>query len=58
MKIINSFRGNFEFLSNFSPHSFIDKDGVEWKTSEHFYQALKTNDKEMKEKILEYFTPG
>jgi ribA/ribD-fused uncharacterized protein len=46
--IVNSFRGDFEYLSNFSKHGFVDKNGRRWKTVEHFYQSMKTNDeKEM-----------
>lgn len=58
MKIINSFNGHFVFLSNFSPHSFVDLKGVEWKTVEHFYQAAKTNDFKQKIVIAEADTPG
>jgi len=43
MKVINSFRGNYDFLSNFFVGaSFFDFDGNKWKTSEHFYQSKKT----------------
>jgi len=46
--IVNSFRGDFEYLSNFSNYGFVDKNGRRWKTVEHFYQSMKTNDeKEM-----------
>jgi ribA/ribD-fused uncharacterized protein len=58
MKIINSFRGHFDFLSNFSLHGFVDIHGNEWKTSEHYYQAAKTNDKKEKLIIWAADTPG
>lgn len=41
-KIIDDFRGDFEYLSNFSPHGFVDEHDVPWETNEHFYQAHKT----------------
>jgi ribA/ribD-fused uncharacterized protein len=44
MKIIDSFSGNFDFLSNFSRHSFRDETGTMWQTNEHYYQAWKTLD--------------
>lgn len=58
MKIINSFNGGFKFLSNFSSYSFVDIKGVEWKTSEHFYQAAKTDNFNHKTLIAETDTPG
>ena len=57
MRIINSFAGDFKFLSNFSPHSFVDKNGLFWKTSEHFYQAAKTDNLRQKFVISECNTP-
>jgi len=42
MKKIDQFTGDFEYLSNFSSHSFVDENETEWKTLEHFYQAAKT----------------
>ena len=60
------------FLSNFYPHNFksqkkwtplqIQYDGVEWKTSEHLYQALKYEcqteaEKEWREHIRTANTP-
>lgn len=58
MKIINSFKGNFGFLSNFSPHSFVDEHDIEWKTVEHFYQAAKTNNIKEKKIIFLCGTPS
>lgn len=58
MKTINSFNGDFRFLSNFSLHSFIDKKGMKWKTVEHFFQASKTNDEKQKNLIMLCNTPS
>jgi len=59
MKVINSFTGDFAFLSNFfKDASFIDDNGIKWKTSEHFYQAMKTMDLVERRKIEESITPG
>lgn len=33
--------GPYGWLSNFSNHPLRDKEGTEWKSSEHLYQALK-----------------
>jgi len=48
----------FSFLSNFSPHGFIDVRGIRWRTSEHFYQATKTDNFKHKRIIAECDTPG
>lgn len=48
--IVNFFRGEFFYLSNFSDYSFTDNNGRRWKTVEHYYQSEKTNDP--KEKLL------
>lgn len=58
MKEIRNFNGDFNFLSNFSPHDIIDKDGVTWKTVEHFYQAMKTTDADERGRIFNAFSPG
>lgn len=39
------------FMSNFYPCHFVDKDGIEWKSSEHYYQAHKFFDKNLFELI-------
>ncbi|MCK9267234.1 MAG: NADAR family protein [Alkaliphilus sp.] len=51
MNIINSFKGEYHWLSNFSPFSFKDENGKEWKTVEHYYQAHKTLDNNERNKI-------
>ena len=56
MRVINSFRGHYAFLSNFFVGApFVDYNGTEWKTSEHYYQAQKVLSPE---KILKAETPG
>lgn len=42
MTEINSFCGEYKFLSNMFICYFIDDDGVEYKSVEHFYQSYKT----------------
>lgn len=56
--IIDQFRGDFSYLSNFSKHSFIDKNGYYWRTVEHYFQAQKTTDLIKKLEIKEADTPG
>ena len=58
MKIIDSFKGDFEFLSNFSPHKFRDTEGIKWRTSEHFFQGMKTIRGVERGKIWSASTPG
>ena len=58
MKTINSFRGDFAFLSNF----FIGAPIVDWKdniweTNEHYYQAMKTTNDLDQKRIMEAFSP-
>ena len=59
MKVIDSFEGEFEFLSNFfySPLYFA---GIWFSTVEHFFQANKlfSKDEEMFYKIATADTPG
>lgn len=43
MKRIDSFEGEYEFLSNFYPIK-VEYEGVEYNTSEHAYQSYKTLD--------------
>lgn len=39
--MISNFSGQYAFLSNFYESPFTDKDGLEYKTNEHFFQAQK-----------------
>lgn len=54
---IDSFRGDFGFLSNFFESS-IWIDGVQYKTVEHAYQAAKAHDEVTKKMIREAKTPA
>lgn len=56
MKTIDSFRGDFDFLSNFS-YSPIKFDDVEYPTVEHGFQAAKTMDPDERKKF-HGITPG
>jgi ribA/ribD-fused uncharacterized protein len=49
--VIDSFRDEWFFLSNFSYHKFVYK-GKLFKTSEHFFMACKTFDKEHQAQII------
>lgn len=55
--VIDSFRGDFAFLSNFHP-SIIYVDGKKYNTVEHAYQAAKAVDLEQHELIRCARTPG
>jgi N-glycosidase YbiA len=50
--VINFYKVNEPYgcFSNFSPHSILI-DGVEWPTSEHYFQAQKFSDSSIQEKI-------
>ncbi len=49
-EVIDSFQGEYRFLSNFFPRE-VKYHGVVWPSSEHLYQALKTLDLEKREEI-------
>lgn len=55
--MINSFEGEFEFLSNFYP-SEIEYEGVKYPTVEHAFQAAKTKDLRTRLFIAKMETPG
>lgn len=57
LEIIDSFKGPYSFLSNFHKQPITYK-GVEWATSEHAYQAMKTLDEEEREEVRRQSTPG
>jgi ribA/ribD-fused uncharacterized protein len=57
MDKIATFKGEYEFLSNFSPHGFSDGKRY-WPTVEHYYQAMKTADLDEQERIRLLPTPG
>lgn len=54
---ISSFRGKYHFLSNFYPCT-VTLDEVEYPSVEHAYQASKTLDPEVRQRIKLASTPG
>lgn len=54
---INSFRDKYDFLSNFYLKPIV-VNGVEYQTSEHYYQAMKASNDADKKKVMEAKTPG
>ena len=55
--MINCFDGEYAFLSNFY-ESPIEYEGIVYPTNEHFFQAMKTNDIEVRKAIAAADTPG
>lgn len=55
--MIGPFKGQHRFLSNFFPVK-LERRGVCYKSVEHFYQAMKTLDEEMRAKIVSASTAG
>jgi len=55
--VIDSFSGEYRFLSNFYP-SPIRVDGIVYPTVEHAFQAAKTPDAGMKQKIADTSSPA
>lgn len=51
-----STRGDYGAFSNFSRHGF-EIDGKYWKTSEHYFQAMKFEGTEYEDKVREARTP-
>ena len=54
---VEEFEGEYAFLSNFFP-SPIYYDGIIYPTNEHFFQAMKTTDMQLKKAIANAKTPG
>lgn len=48
--------GELGYLASYSLHGF-NKDGIYWKTVEHYYQAHKFDDDEVKNMIINAQTP-
>lgn len=48
--------GELGYLASYSEHGFY-KDGIYWKTVEHYYQAQKFEDVEIRKKICDAETP-
>lgn len=55
--MINSFSGEYEFLSNFYAHP-IQEGRLTFPTNEHYFQAMKTLDIEERINIARADTPG
>ena len=51
------FIDKYNFLSNFSLHPIVI-DGVEYKTSEHYFQAMKTVILSERQEVIECARPG
>lgn len=54
---IEEFDGEYAFLSNFY-HAPVHYDGIDYPTNEHFFQAMKTLDINLKKIIANAETPG
>jgi len=50
MDVINDFDNEFFFLSNFTYSPFVVS-SIKWDTVEHYFQAMKTTDLDLREKI-------
>ncbi len=55
--MINKFRGEYGFLSNFSTAVITMDDGITYPTTEHAFQAYKTLDLEERKRIAALATP-
>jgi ribA/ribD-fused uncharacterized protein len=56
--MIDKFKGDHFFLSNFYAPAPVVLDGVEYPTTEHAYQAAKTVDPDDRRRIRDADTPG
>ncbi len=56
-KIVKQFRVKYGFLSNFYPAK-IKINGLEYATTEHYFQSMKFTDMKIREKIKTAPTPG
>lgn len=57
LQIISSFKDKYDFLSNFYLHP-VRWQGVEYPSNEHAFQAAKTLDLKVRERIRNAGTPG
>jgi ribA/ribD-fused uncharacterized protein len=57
MDAIRSFSGRWRFLSNFYP-ALVEFEGLLYPTAEHAFQAAKSFDPAIRQRILELATPG
>lgn len=61
MNKISNFRGKYGFLSNFSPYQldeYMEDEGIQYPSNEHFYQAQKFTDKNTKLRIASHPAKG
>ena len=58
IETIDCFSGEYEFLSNFYPCEITMPDGIVYPTSEHAFQAQKTQDIDKRRNIATLSTPG
>ena len=56
-KIVKEFRNKYHFLSNFFPVKIII-DGLEYNSTEHYFQSMKFTDPKIREKIRNTRTPS
>lgn len=56
-KIIKQFSGDYRWLSNFWNSEIVHK-GIKYPTNEHFYQAMKTKDLDLRIKFSELGSPA
>lgn len=54
---VPSFEGKYKFLTNFWP-SRLHYEGIEYPSVEHAYQAAKTTERQLRQKIASCRTPG
>ncbi len=55
---IDTFLGQYRFLSNFSVSPIASADGLTFRTAEHAYQAGKSDDPQTRRLIAAALTPG
>ena len=56
--IIDRFDGKYAFLSNFYDSNIYDAEGNVYPTVEHYFQAMKTTDANLRKQIATAETPG
>ena len=58
---ITSFRGKHGFLSNFSPYlpeEYMEYKGIKYPSNEHFYQAMRFIDDDIKKQVASHPSKG
>jgi len=58
---ITSFRGEYGFLSNFSPYiteEYMEYKGIKYPSNEHFYQAMSFADDDIKRQVANHPSKG